>query len=125
MSLLSRQYSLTVISYGALVITVVVHEDLSHLPVVEVVQVPDGVLRAGDQIKEDVGGLHAGHELVLEKGRVFNVLLRIQQFSLTCVSLSDVGLSLGFFCRQASTKCLKTSLQSGEPSEGLSFCAMW
>ena len=43
----------------------------------------------------------------------------------TCVSLSDVGLSQGFFWRQASTKCLKTSLHSGALSIGLSFWAMW
>lgn len=58
---------LTVVSNGALVITVVVHEYLPHLPVVEVVQVSDGVLGASDQVQEHVGRLHTGNKLMLEK----------------------------------------------------------
>ena len=42
-----------------------VHQDLLHLPVVEVVQVPHGVLGPGDQVQEDRPGGDPGHELVL------------------------------------------------------------
>ena len=42
-----------------------VHEDLLHLPVVEVVQVPDGVLGPGDEVEQDGPGGYSGHKLVL------------------------------------------------------------
>ena len=42
-----------------------IHQDLLHLPVVEVVQLPDGVLGPGDQVQEDGPGGDPGHELML------------------------------------------------------------
>ena len=69
---------LTVVADGALVITVVVHEDLSHLAVVQVVQVSHGVLRAGNQVQEDVGGLHTSDKLMLKK-KMQNVFTALKE----------------------------------------------
>lgn len=38
------------------------HENLLHLPVVEVVQLADGRLRAVDQVEDDGGGARTGDE---------------------------------------------------------------
>ena len=42
-----------------------IHQDLLHLSVIEVVQLPHGVLSPCDQIQEDCPGRDPGHELVL------------------------------------------------------------
>ena len=56
---------LNVRSNCALSLHHLVHEDLLHLPVVEVVQVPDGVLGPGDEVEQDGPGGYPGHKLVL------------------------------------------------------------
>jgi hypothetical protein len=64
----------TVISNCALVVSVpVVHEDLLHLSVIQVVQVANGVLRPGDQVQQDVSGFHASHKLVLKNKLVLQI----------------------------------------------------
>ena len=50
---------------GALRLHHLVHQDLLHLPVVEVVQVPHGVLGPGYQVQQDGPGGDPGHKLVL------------------------------------------------------------
>ena len=50
---------------GALGLHHLVHQDLLHLPVVEVVKVPHRVLGPGDQVQEDRPGWDPGHELML------------------------------------------------------------
>ncbi len=57
---------LAIISDSALIITVVVHEDLSHLPVIEIVEVPHCVLRSGYQIQQHMRRLNPSHELMLQ-----------------------------------------------------------
>ena len=56
---------LNVRPYRALRLHHLVHQDLLHLPVVEVVKVPHGVLSSGDQVQEDRPGGDPGHELML------------------------------------------------------------
>ena len=50
---------------GALRLHHLVHQDLFHLPVVQVVQLPDRVLGPGDEVEQDGPGGDPRHELVL------------------------------------------------------------
>ena len=56
---------LNISSNGALCLHHLVHQDLLHLPVVEVVQVSDCTLGPGDQVQKDGSDRYPGHELVL------------------------------------------------------------
>ena len=42
------------------------HEDLLHLPVVKVVQVPDGVLGPGDEVQQHCPDRDTGNKLMLK-----------------------------------------------------------
>ena len=56
---------LNVRPYCALSLHHLIHQDLFHLPVVKVVQLPHGVLGPGDQVQENRPSGDPGHELVL------------------------------------------------------------
>ena len=51
--------------YGALCLHHLVHQDLLHLPVVEVVQVSHGVLGSGYEVQEDCPGGDPRYKLML------------------------------------------------------------
>jgi hypothetical protein len=48
------------------VITVVIHKDLFHLAVVQVVEVTDCILRSGNEVEQNGGGFDTSDKLVLQ-----------------------------------------------------------
>ena len=56
---------ITVIPDGAMIITVVIHQDLFHFSVVQIVQISDRIFRSRDQIQQNGRGFDTSDELVL------------------------------------------------------------
>ena len=64
--LYARNIVFNILSRVALCLYHLRHEDLLHLSVVQVVQVPHRVLRPGDEVDEDGPGLNVSNELMLK-----------------------------------------------------------
>ena len=55
-----------VIADGAMIITVVIHQDLLHFSVIQVVQISDRIFRPRNQIQQNGRGLDTSDELMLK-----------------------------------------------------------